>query len=129
MTSSFRSDADRLAHGPVFSWSRIHGDLIFTSGHAAVDVDSLELTPGDLSAEARLALENLRRTLRAAGSSLERVLKVTVYLTDIGEYAAFNRVYREFFAGAQAPARSCVEVRRLPFNFKVEIEAIAARCP
>ena len=111
--------------GPVFSWHRLHGDLIFTSGHAAVDVDTLARTPGDLLDETRATLENLARTLQAAGSSLERVVKVTVYMTDMGQYGAFNRVYAEFFHGPQVPARTCVEVSRLPYNFKVEIEAVA----
>ncbi|MEZ4385297.1 MAG: RidA family protein [Nannocystaceae bacterium] len=111
---------------PVFTWHRDHNGLIYTSGHAAVDIESLHIERGDLVTEARATLSNLRRTLEAAGSSMAKVLKVTVYLTDMGQYNAFNSVYAEFFPGPRPPARTCVEVSRLPFNFKVEIEVIAA---
>ncbi|HFE46110.1 MAG TPA: RidA family protein [Nannocystis exedens] len=111
---------------PVFSWYRDHAGLIYTSGHAAVDIDSLHIERGDLLSETRATLTNLRRTLEAAGSSLSQVLKVTVYLTDMSQYNAFNSVYAQFFPSARPPARTCVEVTRLPFNFKVEVEVIAA---
>ena len=111
---------------PVFSWYRDHNGLIYTSGHAAVDVDTLQIERGDLLAESMATLHNLRRTLESAGSSLEQVLKVTVYLTDMSQYNAFNSVYAKFFKGPNPPARTCVEVTKLPLNFKVEIEVIAA---
>jgi 2-iminobutanoate/2-iminopropanoate deaminase len=115
-----------LEHQPVFSWSRTHDGLIYTSGHAAVDVDTQKRSPGDFAHELRETLSNLRRTLAAAGSSMDKVVKVTVFLTDMGNYAELNRIYREFFTGPTPPARTCVEVARLPFNFCVEIEVIAA---
>lgn len=118
-------DSKRLEYGPIFSWSRSHDGMIFTSGHAAVDVDSLESKPGSFEQEARMTLENLQRTLEKAGSSLDKVLKVTVYLTDMGDYAKLNDVYSAFFPGGNVPARTCVEVSRLPYNFRVEVEAIA----
>ena len=114
-----------LEHQPVFSWSRSHDGLIYTSGHAAVDVDSMRLSPGPFAQETRAALDNLRRTLERAGSSLDKVLKVTVYLVDMGNYAALNRIYAEYFPGNAPPARTCVQVARLPYNFSIEIEAIA----
>lgn len=114
-----------LESAPVFSWYRDHNGLIYTSGHAAVDVDSFHIDRGDLLSETQATLENLKRTLEAAGSSLAKVLKVTVYLTDMSAYAAFNSVYARYFPGERPPARTCVEVSRLPFNFRVEIEAIA----
>ena len=110
---------------PVFSWSRDHNGLIYTSGHAAVDVESRHMERGDLMHEAEVTLGNLKRTLEAAGSGLDRVLKVTVYLTDMSFYAAFNHLYARYFPGPRVPARTCVEVSRLPYNFKIEIEAIA----
>ncbi len=112
-------------HGPVFSWFREHDGLIYTSGHASVDVDDNSRSPGDLLHEARATLQNLRRTLEVAGSAMDKVLRVTVYLTDMNQYAAFNRLYAEFFPGPKVPARTCVEVTRLPFNFKVEIDVVA----
>lgn len=119
------SDPAGIVLGPVYSWYRAHGDLVFTSGHTAVDSETGERNPGELIDEAHTALTKLRRTLEAAGSGLEHVLKVTVFLTDMGQYAAFNRVYAKFFPGPDVPARTCVEVNRLPYNFKVEIEAVA----
>lgn len=115
----------KLEHGPIFSWYRDHNGFIFTSGHAAVDVDGLGITLGDLASETTATLSNLRRTLEKAGSGLDRVLKVTAYITDMSQFAVFNSVYAKFFPGPRVPARTCVEVSRLPFNFKVEIEAIA----
>jgi len=115
-----------LKYGPVFSWSKQHDGLIYTSGHAAVGVDDLEFSYGDFEHEARVALENLQRTLVKAGSSLDKVVKVTCYMTDLANYAAFNKVYGQFFTAEQPPVRTCVEVRRLPYDFKLEIEVIAA---
>jgi 2-iminobutanoate/2-iminopropanoate deaminase len=114
-----------LEHGPVFSWSRTHEGLIFTSGHAAVDVDDMGVSPGTFEHETRATLSNLRRTLQRAGSDLDKVLMVTVFLTDMHHFPTFNRIYAEFFPGKSPPARTCVEVRRLPYNFQVEIQALA----
>lgn len=114
-----------LEHQPVFSWCREHAGTIYTSGHVAIDIDTHRFDHGDLAHEARVALDNLRKTLERAGSGLNRVLKVTVYLTDMSEFAVFNRVYSEFFAGEQVPARVCVEVSRLPYDLRVAIDAIA----
>lgn len=114
-----------LEHGPVFSWYRDHAGWIYTSGHAAVDVDELSLDPGSFEHEARMALSNLRRTLERAGASLDKVVKVTAYFTDLNDFPRFNQIYAEFFGSTTPPARTCVEVRRLPYNFKLEIEAVA----
>ena len=122
---SHRPTNSKLEHGPTFSWYRDHNGLIFTSGHASVEVDSLNITLGDLASETTATLNNLKRTLERAGSQLDNVLKVTAYITDMNQFAVFNAVYARFFPGPRVPARTCVEVSRLPFNFKVEIEAIA----
>lgn len=123
MTSS--PSTRTLEHGPIFSWAKIHDGWIYTSGHAAVGVDDLAFEPGDFAHEARLTLTNLRRTLEKAGSGLDKVVKVTAYVTDLGNFRLFNQVYAEFFPGENPPARTCVEVRRLPYNFKLEVEAVA----
>jgi 2-iminobutanoate/2-iminopropanoate deaminase len=114
-----------LEHGPIFSWHRSHDGLIFTSGHAAVSVDDLAFSHGDFAHEAELTLQNLQRTLERAGSGLHKVLKITAYMTDLNDFPLFNQVYAGFFPGSSPPARSCVEVQRLPYNFKIEIEAVA----
>src|SRR5687768_982942 len=115
-----RRDPRGLEHGPVFSWHRTQDGWIYTSGHAAVDVDDLAIKPGDFRHEARMTLENLRRTLERAGSSMAKVVKVTAYFTDLNDFPIFNTIYAEFFPGDTPPARTCVEVKRLPYNFKVE---------
>lgn len=126
MTSTRPPASVKLEHGPIFSWHRTHAGLIFTSGHAAVDVEKLSLAPGSFADECRSALGNLARTLASAGSNMDNVLQVTVYLTDMTRFPMFNQIYAEFFPGDEPPARTCVEVRRLPYHFQVEIQAIAA---
>lgn len=116
-------DPSSLPYGPVFSWSRDFGQLVFTSAHACVDVDDQTFHTGDIRQETRLALENLAKTLERAGSALDKVLKVTVYLTDMGDYAVMNEVYAQFFSG-QVPARTCIEAQRLPYNFRIVVEAV-----
>ena len=100
------------------------GNLVFVSGQVAADRASSAASNSDTQAETRTVLENLQAVLVAAGTSLERVVKTTVYLTDLGEFSAFNEVYREYFA-AEPPARSTVEVSRLVGSCTVEIDAIA----
>lgn len=113
------------AIGP-YSQAIALGDLIFCSGQVALDPASGELTGDDVRAQTRRALENLSGVLRAAGSSLADVVKTTVFLVDMGEYAAMNEVYGEFFS-SEPPARSAIAVAALPRGARVEIEAIAAR--
>lgn len=115
-----------LEYGPIFAWSKQHGGLIYTSGHAAVGVENLQFTYGDFVHEARATFQNLQRTLETAGSSLEKVIKVTCYMTDLGNFGLFNQVYTEFFDVEAPPVRTCVEVRRLPYDFKLEVEVIAS---
>jgi 2-iminobutanoate/2-iminopropanoate deaminase len=113
------------AIGP-YSQAIALGDLIFCSGQVALDPASGELQGDDVRAQTRRALENLSGVLRAAGSSLADVVKTTVFLVDMGDYAAVNEVYGEFFS-AEPPARSAVAVAALPRGARVEVEAIAAR--
>ena len=113
------------AIGP-YSQAIALGDLIFCSGQVALDPASGELTGDDVRAQTRRALENLSGVLRAAGSSLADVVKTTVFLVDMGDYAAMNEVYGEFFS-SEPPARSAVAVAALPRGARVEVEVIAAR--
>ncbi|HMK07845.1 MAG TPA: Rid family detoxifying hydrolase [Anaerolineales bacterium] len=100
------------------------GDWIFTSGTIGNDPSSGALVPGGVAAETRQALTNLGGTLRAGGSSLAHVVKTTVFLVDIGQFAAMNAVYAEFFP-QDPPARSTIQVAALPGGASVEIEAVA----
>lgn len=100
------------------------GNLVFLSGQVGVRPGTRELVPGGVSAETRQALENIRAVLQAAGSSMERVVKCTVFLADIAEYAAMNAVYATFFP-TDPPARSTVAGSGLALGARVEVECIA----
>ncbi len=100
------------------------GGLVFTSGQIALDPETGAVAGQDVEAQTRRVLNNLKAVLGAAGSSMNLVVKTTVYLKDMGDFAAMNAVYGEFFTG-DPPARSTVEVARLPKDVLVEIEAVA----
>lgn len=102
------------------------GGWLFCSGQIPVDPESQTLVAGDVGAATAQVLRNLTAVLAAAGLGLGDVVKTTVYLQDLGDFAAMNEVYAEHF-GAPRPARACVEVARLPKGALVEIEAIAVR--
>ena len=119
---SFHTDRAAELGGP-YSQAVIHKDMIYISGQGAVDPASNQLITGTIESESRLALENIRIIMEAAGSSLARLLQVTVYLTDIREYGRFNDVYRQYVSDPM-PARTCVGVKRLPFGLRIEIDAI-----
>jgi 2-iminobutanoate/2-iminopropanoate deaminase len=112
------------AIGP-YSQAITVGDLIFCSGQIPLTPTG-EVVEGDIAVETRQVLTNLKHVLAAAGSSLERVVKTTVFLADMHEFKAMNEVYAEFFPGAP-PARSTIQVARLPRDVRVEIEVIALR--
>ena len=102
------------------------GALVFTAGQLGLDPATGKLVDGGVEAQARQALTNLRAVLEAAGSSLKRVVKVTVFLQDINDFKAVNGVYAQFFT-QEPPARSAVQVAALPLGGLIEIEAIALR--
>ena len=102
------------------------GDLVFCSGQIALDPTSGDIVgAGDVAAQTRQVLANLGAVLAAAGTSLERAVKTTIYLADMNDFAAVNAIYAEA-VGAAPPARTTVEVSRLPRDALVEIDAIAA---
>ncbi len=111
------------AIGP-YSQATSCGHFVFCSGQIPVDPATGELVPGDITAQTRQVLINLQNVLAAAGCTLDNVMKTTVFLTDLGNFAAMNAVYAEFFASAP-PARSTIQVSALPKNAMVEIEAFA----
>lgn len=101
------------------------GDLLFLSGQIPLDPKSGELVTGEIEDQAHQVLRNLTAVLEAAGSSLARVVKTTVYLTDLSLFPRVNAVYAEYFSSEPAPARATVQVAALPLGCEVEIDAIA----
>ena len=125
MTRNVVATADApQAIGP-YSQAITIDNLVFCSGQIPL-TPAGTMAEGDISVQTRQVLTNLKALLAASGSSLEHVLKTTVFLVDMGEFAAMNTVYAEFFPSAP-PARSTVQVSRLPRDVRVEIEAIAVR--
>ena len=101
------------------------GNLVYTAGQIALDPESGEVVKGDIKAQTKQVLENLKAVLEGAGSSLEKTIKTTVFLKDMNQFADMNSVYGQYFKNETAPARSTVEVARLPKDVIVEIEAVA----
>jgi 2-iminobutanoate/2-iminopropanoate deaminase len=119
----FQTEKAAVTAGP-YSQAIIHNGIIYVAGQGAVDPQTNEIKLGKVEEEAGLALENLRIILEEAGSSLDKVLTVTVYLLEIEEYARFNEVYKKYFK-ENRPARTCIQAGNLPFGTRVEITATA----
>ncbi|HEY5175732.1 MAG TPA: RidA family protein [Terriglobales bacterium] len=111
------------AIGPYSQAIKANG-LVFLSGQIALDPVTQQLISGDVAAQTERVLQNLAGILKAAGSSLEQVVKTTVFLKNMSDFAAMNEVYGRYFTEAP-PARSTVEVARLPKDVLVEIDVIA----
>jgi 2-iminobutanoate/2-iminopropanoate deaminase len=126
MRQIIKTDKAPAAIGPYSQAIEVQitGKLVFTSGQIPLDPTTGQLIEGDIKAQARQALENLKAVLTAGGSSLHKVIKCTVFLADMNDFAAMNEVYGEYFQQAP-PARSAFQVTRLPKDAKIEIEAIA----
>lgn len=112
------------AIGPYSQGVATPQGLVFTAGQIAIDPSNGSIVPGDIKAQTARVMENLKAILTAAGSGMEQVVKTTVFLADMGEFAAMNEVYGSYFK-SNPPARSTVQVSRLPKDVRVEIEAIA----
>ncbi len=98
--------------------------LVFTAGQVGLDPSTGEMVEGGVEAQVRRAMENLAAVLEAAGSGFDRVLKTTIFLADMGDFAACNAIYAEYFT-SDPPARSTVQVAALPKDGRVEIEMVA----
>ncbi|MDF1554245.1 MAG: RidA family protein [Deferrisomatales bacterium] len=123
MRTIIQTDQAPAAVGP-YSQAVRAGGWVYTAGQIPLDPATMQLAAGDITAQTRRALENLAAVLAAAGCSMADVVKTTVFLTDLGEFAAMNAVYAEAFA-EEPPARSTVQVAALPLGARVEIEAVA----
>ncbi len=117
------TDKAPKALGPYSQAIRV-GDFIFCAGQAGIDPATGQLVKGGIEAETRRVLQNLTAVLQAAGSSFSQIVKTTVFLKNMDDFKAMNAIYAEFFPAAP-PARSTVQVARLPADASVEIEAIA----
>ncbi len=120
---AFHTEKAAVTGGP-YSQAIIHNGIIYVSGMGAVDPETNEITLGTVEEEARLAMTNLRIILEEAGSSMEKILTITVYLKDMQDYVSFNEIYRGFFSG-DLPARTCIQAGDLPFETSVEVTATA----
>ena len=123
MREPISTDAAPAAVGPYSQGVRA-GGLVFTAGQLGVDPASGEFAGDDVATQAKRALENLRAILQAAGSGMDRLVKVTVYLADIADWPAVNEVYARLVP-EPFPARSAFAVRDLPKGARIEIEAVA----
>lgn len=113
------------AVGPYSQGTRSE-DLVFTAGQIPLDPGTGKMVAGGIQEQSRQVLENLQAVLEAAGAGMDTVMKTTVFLQDMGEFALMNEIYGEFFSD-NPPARSTVEVAALPLGARVEIEAVALR--
>jgi 2-iminobutanoate/2-iminopropanoate deaminase len=123
MRQAVSSDQAPPAIGP-YSQAIRSGEFLFLSGQIPLDPATGHLVAGDVAAQTRQVLDNLRAVLAAAGVSLDHVVRTTVYLADLGDFTAMNEVYAGYFT-SPAPARATVQVARLPRDARVEIDAIA----
>jgi 2-iminobutanoate/2-iminopropanoate deaminase len=117
------TDRGPKAIGPYSQAIKANG-LIFVSGQIPLDPSTQQLIEGDITKQTERVMENLKGIVEASGSSLGKVLKTTVFLSDMADFAAMNEVYGRYFTEAP-PARATVQVARLPRNVSVEIELIA----
>lgn len=111
------------AIGPYSQAVHVNG-MLFTSGVIPIDPETNTLVEGDVTVQARQAIGNLKNLIEASGSSMDKVVKTTVFIKDMNDFGKINDIYKDFFT-SDFPARSCVEVARLPKDVLIEIEAIA----
>lgn len=116
------TDKAPAAIGP-YSQAKICGNLIFASGQIPVDPQTGKVEKSDVAGQTEQACKNVKALLEAAGSDIDKVIKTTCFLSDIADFAEFNKVYAQYFTSS--PARSCVAVKDIPKGCLVEIEAIA----
>lgn len=120
------SPATMAPPGGHYSHAVAAGGLVFVSGQLPIAPDGTRLVDAPFEAQARQVLDNVAHALKAAGSAIDRLVQVRVYVTDIESWPAFNALYAEW-AGAARPARAVVPVPKLHYGFKIEVEAVGAQ--
>ncbi|CAB4871313.1 MAG: RidA family protein [Actinobacteria bacterium] len=123
---TFNAPDAPAAVGPYSHAASANG-FVFASGQLGLSPDGSGLVPGGVEAQAVQALENLQAVARAAGCELADAVKVTVFLTDMGDFASVNTIYANYFTGDEPPARAAVEVSDLPLGGLIEFEAVFAQ--
>jgi 2-iminobutanoate/2-iminopropanoate deaminase len=129
MSIELREVRSPEAPAPVGPYSQavVAGDLVFLSGQIPLDPKTGKLVDGDVDVQAERVIGNIQAVLGAAGSSLARVVKASVFLADLADFAKMNAVYERHFTGFPKPARSTFQVAKLPAGAKIEIEVVAVR--
>ncbi len=120
------SPATMAPPGGHYSHAVAAGGLVFVSGQLPIAPDGTKLVDASFEAQARQVLDNVAHALKAAGSAIDRLVQVRVYVTEIESWPAFNALYAEW-AGASRPARAVVPVPKLHYGFKIEVEAVGLR--
>lgn len=119
---TINTDRAPAAIGP-YSQAVVAGGLLFVSGQIPLDPQTGEVVAGGVPAQAKQVLENMKAVVEAAGCGMEKVVKVTIYITDMNQFAVVNEIYGTYFS-APFPARACVEVSKLPKGVEVEMDAV-----
>ncbi len=125
MKNVIKTDKAPQAIGPYSQAIEVNG-MVYTSGVVPIDPATGEVVEGDIKVQATRVFDSMKALLEAAGSSCEDVVKTTVFIKDMNDFAALNEIYATYFTGS-FPARSCVEVARLPKDVLIEMEAIALK--
>ena len=125
MKTQIKTDKAPQAIGPYSQAIEVNG-MVYTSGVVPIDPATGNVVEGDIKVQATRVFDSMKALLEAAGSSCEDVVKTTVFIKDMNDFAALNEIYATYFTG-DFPARSCVEVARLPKDVLIEMEAIALK--
>ena len=125
MKRTVRTDkAPAPFQGAPYSQGVVHGDLVFVSGQLGIDPGSGDMVEGGIGAQTERTMQNVSAVLKAAGSSLANVLQVSIFLVDLGDFAAMNEIYAKY-VGPDFPARATVQIGALPSAARVEIAVVA----
>jgi len=120
--NAIKTEKAPAALGP-YSQAVRHGDTVYLSGQIGLDPATMQVVPGGISEQARRVFKNLRAVCEAAGSSLDGIVKMNIYMTDLANFATVNQIMAEYFS-EPFPARATIEVSALPLGVEIEVEAV-----